>query len=157
MRAAVPADFPVVFRFSQWKSGDYHHQMAQTPDELAAFLEPLSKAGVDIFHCSTRRFNDPEFEGSELNLAGWTKKLTGKPTITVGSVGLDNDFLRSFGGQDAHNADINALIRRMDRQEFDLVAVGRALLSDPAWPNKIKTGRDTEIVEFTREYMAKLA
>lgn len=157
MRAAVPADFPLLLRFSQWKSGDYHHKMARTPDALAAFLEPLSNAGVDIFHCSTRRFNDPEFEGSDLNLAGWTKKLTGKPTITVGSVGLDNDFLRTFGGQECHPSDIGALITRMRREEFDLVAVGRALLSDPAWPNKIRSGKQNEIVEFTRAYMSKLA
>lgn len=157
MRKAVPANFPIVLRFSQWKSGDYQHKMATTPEELAAFLEPLSRAGVDVFHCSTRRFNDPEFEGSDLNLAGWTKKLTGKPSITVGSVGLDNDFLRTFGGQEAHKSDINALVARMARKEFDLVAVGRALLSDPAWANKIRAGREADIVEFSRDYMARLA
>jgi hypothetical protein len=69
--------------------------MAPTPTALEAFLTPLSEAGVDVFHASTRRYWDAEFEGSDLNLAGWTKKLTGKPTITVGSVGLDSDFLRS--------------------------------------------------------------
>ena len=31
-------------------------------------------AGVDIFHCSQRRFWEPEFEGSDLNFAGWAKK-----------------------------------------------------------------------------------
>jgi hypothetical protein len=41
---------------------------------------------------SQRRFWESEFEGSDLNLAGWTKKLTGKPTVTVGSVGLSGDF-----------------------------------------------------------------
>ncbi len=46
--------------------------------ELEAFLAPLTDAGVDIFDCSTRRFWEPEFEGSRLNLAGWTRKLTGK-------------------------------------------------------------------------------
>jgi 2,4-dienoyl-CoA reductase-like NADH-dependent reductase (Old Yellow Enzyme family) len=156
MRARVPDDFPIVFRFSQWKSGDYHHKMAGDPEELESFLLPLSDAGVDIFHCSTRRFNDPEFEGSNLNLAGWTKRLTGKPSITVGSVGLDNDFLRTFGGQEARASDINALLGRMGNGEFDMVAVGRALLSDPAWPKKIQTGREEDIVEFTREYLQKL-
>jgi hypothetical protein len=58
------------------------------PYKLARFLAPLSTAGVDIFHCSQRRFWEPEFEGSDLNLAGWTKRLTGKPTVTVGSVAL---------------------------------------------------------------------
>lgn len=156
IRAVVPADFPVLFRFSQWKSGDYQHKMAKTPEELAAFLAPLVDAGVDVFHCSTRRFNDPEFPDSSLNLAGWTKQLSGKPSITVGSVGLDNDFLRSFGGQEAGKADIQALLARLDAGEFDLVAVGRALLADPAWAAKVKAGRDADIVGFTRAHMASL-
>jgi 2,4-dienoyl-CoA reductase-like NADH-dependent reductase (Old Yellow Enzyme family) len=130
--------------------------MAQTPDELAAFLQPLTDAGIDYFHCSTRRFNDPEFEGSDLNLAGWTRKLTGKPTITVGSVGLDSDFLRSYAGKDARKAGVEALIKRLDKDEFDLVAVGRALLADPAWPNKIREGREEAVVGFQHEHMAVL-
>ncbi len=69
---------------------------AHTPAELETFLKPLIDAGVDIFHCSTRRFWEPEFEGSDLNLAGWTKKLSGKPTISVGSVTLSNDFITAF-------------------------------------------------------------
>lgn len=156
MRRAVPEKFPIVFRFSQWKSGDYNHKMAASPEELESFLDPLSAAGVDFFHCSTRRFNDPEFAGSPLNLAGWTRKLTGKPSITVGSVGLDNDFLRTFGGQETAQADIGALVERMANHEFDLVAVGRALLSDPAWPNKVRDGQQAQIVAFTRDAMQTL-
>jgi len=153
VRAAVSSDFPIVFRFSQWKQGDYRHKMAKTPDELEAFLTPLSEAGVDYFHASTRRFNEPEFEGSELNLAGWTQKITGKPTMTVGSVGLDSDFLRSYAGKAAHKQGIDALIRRLEANEFDLVAVGRALLSDAEWSNKVREGREDEIVEFEPQHM----
>ncbi len=43
-------------------------------------------AGVDIPHASMRRFWEPAFEGSTLTFAGWTKKLTGLPTIAVGSI-----------------------------------------------------------------------
>ena len=51
-------------------------KLAKDPAELERFLAPLTRAGVDIFHCSTRRFWEPEFPetGSDLNLAGWTKK-----------------------------------------------------------------------------------
>ena len=148
VRAAIGPDFPLLIRFSQWKQGDYTHKMAPTPDDLEAFLGPLSDAGVDIFHCSQRRFNDPEFEGSDLNLAGWTQKLTGKPAITVGSVGLDSDFLRSYAGKPASKAGMDDLVRRMDNEEFDLVAVGRALLADPDWANKLRDGRENEIIAF---------
>ncbi|MBT9532161.1 MAG: NADH:flavin oxidoreductase, partial [Pseudomonas sp.] len=92
VRAAVGPDFPIILRFSQWKQQDYSARLVLTPEALGEFLQPLSDAGVDIFHCSTRRFWEPEFDGSDLNLAGWTRKLTGKPTITVGSVGLDGEF-----------------------------------------------------------------
>ena len=94
IRERVGADFPIILRFSQWKQQDYEARLADTPEALSSFLKPLVEAGVDIFHCSTRRFWEPEFEGSNLNLAGWTRELTGKPAITVGSVGLDSSFPR---------------------------------------------------------------
>ncbi|QSF42781.1 NADH:flavin oxidoreductase [Paenibacillus tianjinensis] len=149
-RRAVGPDFPIVLRFSQWKSGDYSAKLAQTPEELARFLTPLSNAGVDIFHCSTRRFWLPEFEGSELNLAGWTKKITGKPTITVGSVGLNSEFTGRVTEQNEED-NIDRLLERLEKAEFDLVAVGRALISDPAWPAKVQSGRTDEIIPFTSE------
>ncbi len=157
-RLAVGPEFPIVLRFSQWKSDAYTVKLAETPALLERFLAPLVDAGVDIFHCSTRRFLEPEFAGSDLNLAGWTKKLTGKPTITVGSVGLDGeDFMGFFTkGEGANNAKINGLIERLEREEFDLVAVGRALLVDPAWANKIRTGRTDELIPFTPEAVKTL-
>ena len=157
VRAAVGPDFPIVLRFSQWKLGDYACKMLASPAELERFLLPLAAAGVDVFHASTRRFNDPEFEGSNLNLAGWTKKITGKPAITVGSVGLDMDMVRAlFQGETAHAAGLDALLERLDRDEFDLVAVGRALLGDPAWAAKVRDGRQDEIIAFSPEQLATL-
>ena len=58
-------------------------RLVTAPQELARLLEPLAAAGIDGTHCSTRRFWEPEFEGSDLNLAGWKKKITGKPTTTL--------------------------------------------------------------------------
>ncbi|WP_339248976.1 NADH:flavin oxidoreductase [Paenibacillus sp. FSL P2-0136] len=149
-RRAVGPDFPIVLRFSQWKSGAYDAKLAETPEDLARFLTPLSNAGVDIFHCSTRRFWEPEFAGSELNLAGWTKKITGKPAITVGSVGLDSAFTSAVMEKNEDN-NLERLLLRLDKGEFDLVAVGRALISDPAWPAKVQAGKINEIIPFTSE------
>ncbi|MEY7981132.1 12-oxophytodienoate reductase, partial [Streptomyces pilosus] len=101
VRAAVSPEFPVVFRYSQWKQDAYDARLAETPQELEAILAPRAAAGVDAFHASTRRYWLPEFEDSDLNLAGWTKKLTGRPAITVGSVGLDGEFLEAFQGRGA--------------------------------------------------------
>lgn len=150
IRHAVGKDYPVIFRFSQWKLGDYEHKLAKNPHELADFLQPLVDAGVDIFHCSTRRFHQPEFENSALNLAGWTKKLTGKPTITVGSIGLDTEFHLSMRGASTKADNIDELLERLEKQEFDLVALGRSLIADPAWPKKIAAGKLSEINVFNK-------
>ncbi|MFC3748316.1 NADH:flavin oxidoreductase [Paenibacillus sp. GCM10012306] len=156
-RKAVGPDFPIVLRLSQWKSTEYTAKLAETPELLEQFLAQLVNAGVDIFHCSTRRFWEPEFEGSELNFAGWTKKLTGKPTITVGSVGLDGDFTSLFAeGKGANHVGIDRLIQKLEHEEFDLVAIGRALLADPAWADKIRDGRTDELIPFTAEALKTL-
>ncbi|WP_443068034.1 NADH:flavin oxidoreductase [Streptomyces sp. NBC_01356] len=158
VRAAVSPDFPILFRYSQWKQEAYDARLAETPEELGALLTPLAEAGVDAFHASTRRYWLPEFEGSDLNLAGWTKKLTGKPTITVGSVGLDGgDFLRSFAGEGAQAASLDNLLDRLEREEFDLVAVGRALLQDPQWAAKVLDGRLGELGAYEAASLRSLS
>ncbi|MDI7775240.1 NADH:flavin oxidoreductase [Asticcacaulis sp. EMRT-3] len=155
-RAAVGPDFPIIMRLSQFKSPAYDAKVAKTPEEMEQWLTPLIDAGVDILHCSQRRFWEPEFEGSELNFAGWAKKITGAPTITVGSVGLSGDFIAGFGGEVSSPTDINALLKRLDGGEFDLVAVGRALLADPEWVTKAREGRLSDTHGFDRKLLATL-
>lgn len=149
VRAAVGPDYPVIIRLSQWKQQDFTARIVKTPQEMEAWLRPLADAGADIFHCSQRRFWESEFEGSDLNFAGWAKKLTGKPTITVGSVGLSGDFIGAFGGESSKPASLDELLRRFDRGDFDLVAVGRALINDPQWVQKIHEGRQAELLDFS--------
>jgi 2,4-dienoyl-CoA reductase-like NADH-dependent reductase (Old Yellow Enzyme family) len=156
VRAAVGPDFPVIIRLSQWKQQDFNVKLAHTPAEMEAWLQPLADAGADIFHCSQRRFWEPEFEGSDLNFAGWAKKLTGAPTITVGSVGLTGDFIAGYGGEVSKPASLDELLKRLDRGDFDLVAVGRALLQDPEWAVKVHQGRSEELMTFERTAMATL-
>lgn len=159
VRAAVGEDFPVIFRFSQWKQQDYTARLCETPEALGDFLNALSDAGVDIFHCSTRRFWEPEFEGSDLNLAGWARKLTGKPAITVGSVGLNADFLPEDGTADfkaAETASIDNLLERFDQDEFDLVAVGRALIANPDWAVQLQQGNGANLVAYEKEMLKEL-
>ncbi|MDN4013626.1 NADH:flavin oxidoreductase [Chryseobacterium gambrini] len=156
IRAAVGEDFTIIIRLSQWKQQDYSVKLANTPEEMEEWLLPLKEAGVDIFHCSQRRFWEAEFEGSDLNFAGWAKKITGQPTITVGSVGLEGDFMASFGGQGTEKADLTELTKRLEKGEFDLVAVGRALLQDPEWVKKVKEEKTDELQDFKAESMAIL-
>lgn len=157
-RLAVGADFTIILRISQWKSQDYLAKLANTPGEMEAWLTPLVDAGADILHCSQRRFWEPEFEdqGSDLNFAGWAKKITGQPTITVGSVGLSADFFGAFVGMGSELASLDELFRRLDRGDFDLVGVGRALLQDPHWASKIKDGRLGELQPYSGDALATL-
>lgn len=155
-RAEVGADYPLIIRLSQWKQQDFGAKAAANPDEMAAWLAPLVDAGIDAFHCSQRRFWEPEFEGSDLNFAGWAKKLTGLPSISVGSVGLSGEFTAAYAGESSEPASLDNLIERLGRKEFDLIAVGRALLQDPDWAAKIKNGRTDELMTFTKDAMAAL-
>lgn len=156
-RARVSKDFPIGLRFSQWKLHDYTAKLVTTPQELEKMLTPLADAGVDIFHASQRRYWEPEFEGSDLNLAGWAKKVTGKPSITVGSVGLSRDMATAMAASDdTETARIDRLLEMLERGDFDLVAVGRALLADPEWPNKVKAGAMDDLKPFSPDILAQL-
>lgn len=129
---------------------------APTPAEFEQWLTPLVEAGIDVIHCSQRRFWEPAFEGADLNVAGWAKKLTGKPTISVGSVGLSGEFTAAYAGETSKPASLDRLVEMMERGDFDLIAVGRALLQDPDWAMKIRDGRTHELREFTREALTIL-
>ena len=75
---------------------------------------------------------------------------------TSGSVGLSGEFVAAFRGEGSEPASLDGLIERFERDEFDLVAVGRALLKDPDWVAKIRDGRTTELQAFTREALGTL-
>ncbi|MFS2111129.1 NADH:flavin oxidoreductase [Sphingomonas sp. Sphisp140] len=160
VRAAVGPDYPLALRVSQWKQQDFAARLAETPQLMEDWLQPLVEAGVDILHCSQRRFWEPEFpeiDGEEgLNFAGWAKKLTGAATISVGSVGLSGEFIAAFGGEASTGTGIEKLVARMERDEFDLIAVGRALISDPNWVEKIRTGDTGSLKGFDRSVLAEL-
>ena len=140
-RRELGADRPLIFRFSQWKQQDFRAKLAETPGELEPILGALADAGVDLFDASVRYFNTPAFKGSDLTLAGWAKKLTGKLSGAVGGIGFSKgmyDTLSNVETQDSNNLDL--VMARFNAGEFDLVSVGRALLNDPEWVKKARCG-----------------
>jgi len=151
---------PIILRWSQWKQQEYTARLAESPKELEAFLGVFVDAGVDVLHASQRRWWEPEFpdiDGQDgMNLAGWCKKLTGLPSITVGSVGLSSDFTGSFQGEGSKTRPIADVIERLDKGEFDMVAVGRALLQDPLWAQKVKEGRMDDLEDYDGKALMKL-
>jgi 2,4-dienoyl-CoA reductase-like NADH-dependent reductase (Old Yellow Enzyme family) len=157
IRDEVGPGFVISFRFSQWKLTSYTARIAQTPDELGFMLSTLRDAGVDMFHASTRRFWIPEWPGSDLGLAGWTKRLSRVPVIAVGSVGLNVDLTETMAGVEASagaeqapvGANLAELLRRFNAGEFDMVAVGRSNIADADWVAKLRDGHLSAIRTFS--------
>lgn len=158
-RDAVGPEFPIFLRLSQWKQQDFTARLVDNAQDLERMLLPLSEAGVDVFHCSQRRFWEPEFEGSDLNLAGWARRITGKPSITVGSVGLNADFIPAPGEatfKEAEPASLDELLLRLGNDEFDLVAVGRAMLANSDWADRVASGQVEALKPYRKEMLDTL-
>ncbi|MCD2110433.1 12-oxophytodienoate reductase [Rhodococcus rhodochrous] len=149
IRSRIGNDLPIFYRFSQHKQQNYEARIAHTPDELKAVLTPLKEAGVDVFDASIRRFDLPAFEGSDLTLAGWAKKVTGAHSMAVGSVGIATTLRESRlqGSAPARN-NVPKLERRLGDDEFDLIAIGRLHLADPSLATTLRNG--AELPEFDR-------
>ena len=159
-RSQVSSSFPICFRFSQWKMTDYNARLCENEKELERMLGILVSAGVDIFHSSTRKFWLPEFSGSPLTLAGWTQKLSGKPAIAVGSVGLLEDFISTFKPDFEGDSGITSLSRLqgpLSSGEFSLVAVGRALISNPDFAKKVASGRYEDLIPYSKQMLEDLS
>jgi 2,4-dienoyl-CoA reductase-like NADH-dependent reductase (Old Yellow Enzyme family) len=144
-----------MFRFSQWKQQDFDAVVAKTPAELESWMGVLVDAGVDILDASTRRFDQPCFEGSDMTLAGWTGKVSGKPVMAVGSIGLAKDmYNRPTEAAAIDPSTLDRVMYFMERGEFDLIGVGRSLIADPTWAVKARTGEP--FIPYSANALAKL-
>lgn len=137
IRAVVGEDMPIFFRFSQWKQQDFRSALAYTPDELAEVLGPLADAGVDVFDASVRYYNRAAFPDSPLSLAGWARKLTGRFSMAVGGIGI-NQGMYDKDKPNVAVSDFEPLLERFQAGEFDLAAVGRAMIGDAQWAAKFR-------------------
>lgn len=154
VRNVIPADKPIIYRISQWKLQDYNARIAETPEELGIIVNALADAGVDIFDVSTRHFDAPAFHGSDKGLAGWVRTLSGKPTITVGGIGFDKELAASFTEKTEAVDNLDEVARRFANGEFDLVAVGRAVLMDADWIDRVR--RDEPFAPFDMSAYGRL-
>ncbi len=147
VRQAVGPDFPVLYRISQ-PSPQTAPKIFRNPNELAVYARALVMAGVDMFDVLSMRFWDAEFEGEDLGLSGWLKRLTGAPAIGGGSIGLSHDLRSVLAGEQAFSTaheGFAEMERRFDRGDFDLIALGRPILVDPMFLMKIRAGRFDEL------------
>jgi 2,4-dienoyl-CoA reductase-like NADH-dependent reductase (Old Yellow Enzyme family) len=147
IRQSCGPDFLLSLRFSQFKEVDYGAHIVATPEELATFTGLARAAGVDMLNVSSRRFARPEWPDRDpgLGVAGWTRRLSGLPVMTTGSIGLSKDmFADLFENEDpalAIAADLAELVRRFEAREFDLVGVGRMHIANADFVAKLRDGR----------------
>ena len=157
IRAEVGPDFPIIYRFSQWKMDDYKEQKFQSPPDLERWVLALREAGVDILHVSTRDANDPGFPEQEAtSLAGWSERLSGLPTIAVGKVSVTQGMDEKPGAPDEVVADPGEKIALVESGEVSLLAIGRALISNPDWVQIVRSGRWRDLKPFQNELLKEL-
>jgi 2,4-dienoyl-CoA reductase-like NADH-dependent reductase (Old Yellow Enzyme family) len=78
--------------------------------------------------------------------------------ITVGSIGLATDFITGFkgGGVGTDHSHLDRLVAMVSSGEVDLVAVGRALIADPAWAAKLRDGRAAAVTAYSSDALKQL-
>lgn len=138
VREAVGPDFPIIYRFSQWQVDDYRQLKFHKPADLERWVIALREAGVDILHVSTRSATDPGFSADHptRTLAGWSRQLSGLPSIAVGKVSVTMDMAATRdAGADGVTpvSDPAPALDLIEHGEADLLAVGRALIANPDW------------------------
>jgi 2,4-dienoyl-CoA reductase-like NADH-dependent reductase (Old Yellow Enzyme family)/thioredoxin reductase len=132
-RDKVGVSFPILFRLS----GNEFFKGGLTPEDARAIAARLEKNGVDAIHVSvglmeSRQWACPPMcvpPGCFENLAEGIKKLVKIPVIAVGRIN-----------------DPQVAERILQEQKADLIAMGRALIADPHFPEKVSEGRFGDIV-----------
>jgi 2,4-dienoyl-CoA reductase-like NADH-dependent reductase (Old Yellow Enzyme family)/thioredoxin reductase len=134
MRTAVGDDYPIFFRVGAWEDMEDGIKIEQA----VQFATELEKASVDVIDVSVGHLEEPGFGASPgpdkpmgifVHLAEAIKK---KVTIPVAAVGRIN------------TPDIAEAL--LVEGKADLVAIGRQLIADPFWPNKVAAGQVEDIV-----------
>jgi len=158
VRSAVGDDYPIIYRFSQWRIDDFNDVKFANPDELGVWVNGLKDAGVDVLHVSTRSAvaaGFPEVDG-ERTLAGWARKLSGLPVIAVGKISVTLTMDEAFGEREDAVSDPTPAFALLDRGEADLLAVGRALIANPDWVRIVRDEDWRMLKPFDRTQLGKL-
>jgi 2,4-dienoyl-CoA reductase-like NADH-dependent reductase (Old Yellow Enzyme family) len=75
----------------------------------------------------------------------------------VGSITLNEEFTQTFrSAETAAVTGIDELLERLEREEFDLVAIGRSLIVNPSWPALVRRGAFDELLPYQRDVLAQL-
>lgn len=160
VRGAVGADCPLLMGLGQFAVNDFEWVTWPNPDELAVTVGALKAAGVDGFHVAAHRIHTPGFpEGADpqrRSLAWHVRRLSGLPTVAVGGVTYTTSIGESLMGAESPLADPAEAAQALADGDADLIGVGRAMIANPDWAEKVRAGRWRELRGFRREMLAEL-
>lgn len=158
VRAAVGADFPIIFRFSQWKVDDFNEIKFRESAELDTWVTALKQAGADILHVSTRSALDTGFpdEHPTRTLAGWSKTFCDLPVIAVGKISVTLTMDRAYGEEADVVSDPTEAFELIESGEADMLAVGRALIANPDWVKIVSAANWRNLKPFHKSLLERL-
>jgi len=158
LRRVVGDEYPIIYRFSQWRIDDFEDVKFAGPDELEEWVTALRVAGVDVLHVSEREATAPGFRevDRERTLAGWARRLSGLPVIAVGKISVTLTMDQAFGGGEDMVSDPGPAFDLVERGEADLLAVGRALIANPDWVRVVRDEGWRRLKPFDRALLGQL-
>jgi NADPH-dependent 2,4-dienoyl-CoA reductase/sulfur reductase-like enzyme len=132
------ADFPVAFRMSaeEFVPGgitlDYAKEIATRLEAAGVDLLNVSGTNPDTEdYCEPNMYVEDEEDGEYYRLIRLGSEIKKVVNIPVVSGGLLSDPL--------------AAEKLLEKKALDMVWLGRQLIADPEWPNKVRTGRLEDI------------
>jgi 2,4-dienoyl-CoA reductase-like NADH-dependent reductase (Old Yellow Enzyme family) len=122
VRKTVGNDFAVGVRISQGKVNDYEHKWADSEDDARIIFEALAKARPDFLHVTEYDASAPAF-GEGDSLATLAHRYGALPVIANGK--LDEP---------------SQAASLVESRHIDVIALGKAALANPDWPEKVQCG-----------------
>lgn len=126
-------DFPVIYRFGV----SHYLDNGRSPQESLWIARQLEAMGVDALHVDAGCYetswwaHPPTYQppGCMVDMAEKVKKVVKVPVIAVGKLHYP------------------ALAEKvLQESKADFIAIGRGLLADPDWPNKVKDNKYEDII-----------
>ena len=125
VRARVGAGVPVGLRISQGKVNDFTHKWAGREQDAEIIFGTLAEAGAGYIHVTEHKAWEPAFEGGRDSLVALARRYA--PHVPL---------IANGGVQDAARA------QEVMTAGADIVAIGKAALAKPDFPERIRSARE---------------
>ncbi|OVE86867.1 NADH:flavin oxidoreductase [Agrobacterium tumefaciens] len=131
VKTSVGSKKPVGVRISQGKVNDFFHKWAEGEAGAEAVFGALADAGADYIHVTEFEAWKPAFGDDSQSLVKLARRhAKGVPIIGNGGVTLPSQA------------------EEVLEEGADIVALGKAALANPGWPNQVKAGAEPAPFDF---------